>query len=243
MGDIARGAGALPGAGQHGGRGGVPGAVFPADVGPLAVHEDRSSSASRAGSTGSTGGKGTLWEERFKSVLVEDGHAARTMAAYIDLNPVRAGMVDDPKDYRWCSYAEAVAGKKRAREGLQRVMFEEDAAADEARSVAAEKLITWRQAAHHYRQISHLALHRGRDRGRDPDGCPAAHGSRGAALPDAGVDRRDGAGDGAVHRDHLRLVPGALQRGAEVGGAEAAQHRHPLRTLRDLQDDPGAPPG
>ena len=32
--------------------------------------------------------KGTLWEERFKSVIVESGIAARTMAAYIDLNPV-----------------------------------------------------------------------------------------------------------------------------------------------------------
>ncbi len=51
------------------------------------------------------GRKGTLWEERFKSVLVEDGHAARTMAAYIDLNPVRAKIVGAPKDYRWCSYA------------------------------------------------------------------------------------------------------------------------------------------
>ena len=38
---------------------------------------------------------GTLWERRFKSVVVEDGLALRTMAAYIDLNPVRAGMVSD----------------------------------------------------------------------------------------------------------------------------------------------------
>ncbi|MEZ5431159.1 MAG: hypothetical protein R3F31_08270 [Verrucomicrobiales bacterium] len=44
--------------------------------------------------------------------------ALLTMAAYIDLNPVRAGMVDDPKDYRWCGYAEAVAGGRRARRGL-----------------------------------------------------------------------------------------------------------------------------
>jgi len=34
---------------------------------------------------------GTLWEERYKNVIVESGIAARTMAAYIDLNPVRAG--------------------------------------------------------------------------------------------------------------------------------------------------------
>jgi hypothetical protein len=53
---------------------------------------------------------GTLWAERFKSVLVEGkGNPLQTMAAYIDLNPVRAGIVEDPKDYRFCGYAEAVA--------------------------------------------------------------------------------------------------------------------------------------
>lgn len=34
-----------------------------------------------------------MWEDRFKSVIVEDGVVARTMAAYIDSNPVRAGLV------------------------------------------------------------------------------------------------------------------------------------------------------
>jgi len=62
---------------------------------------------------------GTLWESRFKSVLVEDGEQAlMTIAAYIELNPVRAGIVDDPKDYRWCGYGEAMAGKKIARQNL-----------------------------------------------------------------------------------------------------------------------------
>ena len=65
---------------------------------------------------------GTLWSGRFKSVLVENGEALRTMAAYIDLNPVRAGIVEDPKDYRWCGYAEAVAGSRHARRGLCMVM-------------------------------------------------------------------------------------------------------------------------
>jgi REP element-mobilizing transposase RayT len=65
------------------------------------------------------GRKGTLWEERFRSVLVEgSGESLATMAAYIDLNPVRAGMVSDPKDYRWSGYAEAIAGKTAAREGV-----------------------------------------------------------------------------------------------------------------------------
>lgn len=62
---------------------------------------------------------GTLWAERFKSLLVEDSPAVvAKVAAYIDLNPVRAGLVEDPKDYRWCGYAEAAAGSKEARAGI-----------------------------------------------------------------------------------------------------------------------------
>ena len=68
---------------------------------------------------------GRLWEDRFKSVIVEDGAAARTIAAYIDLNPVRAGIVMEPADYRWSSYGEAIGGGlkgsgKTARAGLVR---------------------------------------------------------------------------------------------------------------------------
>ena len=70
--------------------------------------------------------RGTLWEDRFHSVIVESGLAARTMAAYIDLNPVRAGICADPADYRWSSYGEAVGGgrgAKKAQEGLVRAMY------------------------------------------------------------------------------------------------------------------------
>jgi len=69
------------------------------------------------------GRKGTLWEERFKSVLVEGAdEALATMAAYIDLNPVRAGIVEDPRDYRWCGYAEALSGSRRAQRGLRAII-------------------------------------------------------------------------------------------------------------------------
>jgi REP element-mobilizing transposase RayT len=69
---------------------------------------------------------GTLWAERFKSVLVEPtGRVIRTMSAYIDLNPVRAGLVEDPKDYRFCGYSEAVAGRNKARAGLIEVVGED----------------------------------------------------------------------------------------------------------------------
>ena len=64
--------------------------------------------------------RGTLWEDRFRSVLVEDGEALHAMAAYIDLNPVRAAIVDDPKDYRWSGYGEACANDGLARRGLWR---------------------------------------------------------------------------------------------------------------------------
>jgi len=63
---------------------------------------------------------GPVWSERFKSVLVEgDAWALKTVAAYIDLNAVRAGLVSDPKDYRFCGYAEALGGGSQARAGLR----------------------------------------------------------------------------------------------------------------------------
>jgi REP element-mobilizing transposase RayT len=49
------------------------------------------------------GRKGTLWGERFKSVIVERGETLIHCLAYIDLNAVRAGIVTRPENYRWCS--------------------------------------------------------------------------------------------------------------------------------------------
>ncbi|MCG3192660.1 MAG: hypothetical protein DIJKHBIC_01907 [Thermoanaerobaculia bacterium] len=40
------------------------------------------------------------------------------MALYIDLNPIRAGLVSDPAEYRFCGYGEAVGGGEAARAGL-----------------------------------------------------------------------------------------------------------------------------
>jgi putative transposase len=55
---------------------------------------------------------GTLWEGRFRGVLVENTRAAiRAVGAYIDLNAVRAGVVADPKDYRWSGYGEAAGSR------------------------------------------------------------------------------------------------------------------------------------
>ena len=94
------------------------------------------------------GRKGTLWEDRFKSVLVENGEQARaTVAAYIDLNPVRAKLVEDPKDYRWSGYGEACGGGRLAREGL--------VAVHDSRWL--ERPGGWRQAAERYRVLLYTA--------------------------------------------------------------------------------------
>jgi putative transposase len=66
---------------------------------------------------------GTLWESRYHSVLVDDdGGVTRVVAAYIDLNPVRAGLAEDPKDWAWSSYGAAVGGDAFARRGLGRLL-------------------------------------------------------------------------------------------------------------------------
>lgn len=47
---------------------------------------------------------GTLWEGRFKSSVVQEERYFLLCSRYIELNPVRAGMVIDPGQYRWSSY-------------------------------------------------------------------------------------------------------------------------------------------
>jgi putative transposase len=81
---------------------------------------------------------GTLWAERFKSVLIEDQPSLlRLVSAYIDLNPVRAGIVNDPKDYRFCGYSEALAGNQSARQGIASIHDD----------------ISWKTVAAAYRQM------------------------------------------------------------------------------------------
>ncbi len=48
---------------------------------------------------------GSLFEDRFKSSVVQDDIYLLTCLRYIELNSVRAGMVTDPGDYRWSSYS------------------------------------------------------------------------------------------------------------------------------------------
>ena len=110
---------------------------------------------------------GTLWESRFTSVIVESGEASRMMAAYIDLNPVRAGMVKDPAEYRWSSYGEAIGGcvkdygltrsgakgnGKKAREGLVRACMGHKGVGFDATK--------WQEVHRMYRKLLGWALER-----------------------------------------------------------------------------------
>jgi len=47
--------------------------------------------------------RGFFWGDRFKSMIVQDGLSLVNLLAYVDLNPIRAGIVKKPEDYRWCS--------------------------------------------------------------------------------------------------------------------------------------------
>ena len=49
-------------------------------------------------------GVGHLWQDRFKSFVIQDGKYLLKCGRYVELNPVRAGMVISPEDYKWSSY-------------------------------------------------------------------------------------------------------------------------------------------
>ena len=57
---------------------------------------------------------GTLWEGRFRSCLVQQENYLLGCHRYIELNPVRAGMVTHPAEYRWSSYRFNAQGEDNA---------------------------------------------------------------------------------------------------------------------------------
>jgi putative transposase len=54
---------------------------------------------------------GTLWEGRYKSSLVDSEAYLLSCMAYIDLNPVRAGLAEVPEDFNWSSYRHLIGQK------------------------------------------------------------------------------------------------------------------------------------
>jgi putative transposase len=57
------------------------------------------------------GRTGTLWDSRYKSSLIDSEPYLLSCQRYIEMNPVRARMVDDPAHYRWSSYRGNALGQ------------------------------------------------------------------------------------------------------------------------------------
>lgn len=148
--------------------------------------------------------RGTLWEERFKSVLVEGGEdALMTIAAYIDLNPVRAGIVDRPEDYRWCSYARAVAGDTTAQSGLGRILDFSNRSIDEFE-------IRWEETSQLYRL---WLFSEGREVTPDPE--MGIRGRKG--FKDEAIEREERRGGRLTRADQLRCRVRYFTEGAVLG--------------------------
>ena len=190
---------------------------------------------------GRHGRTGCLLEERFRSVLVEDGHAARVVAAYIDLNPVRAGLAKAPEDYRWNGYGEAVAGKRKAREGLRQVMLERGLnRSTPARAVRDAS--DWSEVMAEYRRMLDEDAERGAGRVPAVPGDLCA-GERAVRLSEAELVRRrvryfvDGLAigtrdfvDGVFELTRERFPAGRTSGARRMGRADT-----PLRSMRALR--------
>jgi putative transposase len=85
------------------------------------------------------GRTGTLWDSRYKSSVVHAESYLLTCQRYIELNPVRAAMVDDPAHYRWSSYRHNALGQPDTRLSHHPV-YTAMAASDKARQAAYRAL-------------------------------------------------------------------------------------------------------
>ena len=183
-----------------------------------------------------------------------------TVAAYIDLNPVRAGLAARPEDYRWSGYGEATGsgkGAKRAREGLG--SLQREALADPGREAPAT---AWDAARDRYRRLLYLE-----GVGRPAGEAGGSRGRRGVAAAEAEAVAEGGAlpglpevlrrkvryfSDGAVLgsaafveeafeglKARGRIGPRRRTGARRLRGADWGD----LRVLRDLRVDPvGGPP-
>ena len=55
---------------------------------------------------------GHFWQDRYKSIIISKDDYLLACGSYVELNPVRAKIVADPKDYRWSSYNAYAYSKK-----------------------------------------------------------------------------------------------------------------------------------
>ena len=70
--------------------------------------------------------RGGLWGARFKGIAISKGDAELICSAYIDLNSLRAGVVEKPEDYRWSSIGLKARIPKKAGKLLKNIELEEE---------------------------------------------------------------------------------------------------------------------
>lgn len=114
---------------------------------------------------------GTLWQGRYKTTVIDSERYFLTCSRYIELNPVRAGMLADPDKYRWSSYSHHVGGAANplitdhalywalgntpfAREAAYRELAQQALATDEIRALSEATLKGWALGSDQFK--SHL---------------------------------------------------------------------------------------
>lgn len=78
--------------------------ITPPDAAALSACIGRTAQRYAAHHNRARGGTGKLFEERFTAIPVRDEAQLATLLAYVDLNPVRAGLAASPDDYAWTTY-------------------------------------------------------------------------------------------------------------------------------------------
>ena len=107
-----------------------------------------------------TGFTASPWGQRFKSVLVEENsRALLPMAAYIDLNPVRAGIATDAGQSAWTGFGAALRGDSCARNGISSLLS----------YAYGEKGLDWEKSLDLYRSVLDGCLARDGDRPQIPN--------------------------------------------------------------------------
>jgi putative transposase len=101
---------------------------------------------------------GTLWEGRYKSTLIQTDRYLLVCMAYLDLNPVRAGMVNDPKQYVWSSHRHFI-GQTSDRRVTPHPLFWSLGNTPFAREAAYTDLVRAGLSADAQQAITHATLH------------------------------------------------------------------------------------
>lgn len=103
------------------------------------------------------GRTGTLWEGRYRSSLIQTERYLLTCMAYIDLNPVRAGLVQEPEDYPWSSYAH-YTGRQHQRLLTPPALYWELGNTPFAREAAYGELVRGGIAEHQQHELTAATL-------------------------------------------------------------------------------------